>query len=71
MMNAFTVAESWLIVIGALLLATVIVRLPLFINNRRYKRSQKKKNKVIFLSAKDYKTRDGHIIPIWDKTTKH
>ncbi|EJR1734187.1 hypothetical protein PF914_004127 [Salmonella enterica] len=69
-MNAFTVAESWLIVIGALLLATVIVRLPLFINDRRYKRSQKK-NKVIFLSAKDYKTRDGHIIPIWDKTTKH
>ncbi|EIF0348858.1 hypothetical protein LD415_002278 [Salmonella enterica] len=69
-MNAFTVAESWLIVIGALLLATVIVRLPLFINNRRYKHSQKK-NKVIFLSAKDYKTRDGHIIPIWDKTTKH
>lgn len=42
-MNAFTVAESWLIVIGALLLATVIVRLPLFINDRRHKRSQKKK----------------------------
>lgn len=70
-MNAFTVAESWLIVIGALLLATVIVRLPLFINDRRHKRSQKEKPKIIFLDASKYRTRDAHVIPIWDKTTKH
>ncbi|EKD5379881.1 hypothetical protein OR392_000955 [Salmonella enterica subsp. enterica serovar Anatum] len=69
-MNAFTVAESWLIVIGALLLSAVIARLPLLIKDYRHKRRQKEKPEIIFLSADKYKTRDGDIIPIWDKTTK-
>ncbi|EFU6570625.1 hypothetical protein HT206_004224 [Salmonella enterica] len=70
-MNAFTVAESWLIVIGALLLSAVIARLPLLIKDYLRKRRQKEKPEIIFLSADKYKTRDGDIIPIWDKTTKH
>ncbi|ECH0824832.1 hypothetical protein FPD09_25180 [Salmonella enterica] len=43
-MNAFTVAESWLIVIGALLLASVIVRLPLLIKD--YLRKRRQRNRV-------------------------
>ncbi|EKS2238812.1 hypothetical protein QBG86_003877 [Salmonella enterica] len=69
-MNAFTVTQSWLLLIGSIVLAVFIVRIPLLINDCCHKRRQKEKPKIIFLSADKYKTRDGDIIPIWDKTLK-
>ncbi|EGA3603041.1 hypothetical protein H5M87_003049 [Salmonella enterica] len=69
-MNALTVAQSYLLLIGSIVLAVFIVQLPLLIKDCRYKRRQKEKPKIIFLSADKYKTRDGDIIPIWDKTLK-
>ncbi|HFZ7492827.1 TPA: hypothetical protein ACIO4O_000362 [Salmonella enterica subsp. enterica serovar Newport] len=68
-MNAFTVTQSWLLLIGSIVLAVFFIRLPLLIKDYRHKR-RKEKVKPVFLSADKYMLRDGDIIPIWDKTLK-
>lgn len=67
-MNAFTVTQSWLLLIGSIVLAIFIVRIPLLINDCCHKRRQKEKPKIIFLSADKYKSRDGHLFFIGGKT---
>ncbi|ELA5262259.1 hypothetical protein OFE41_001897 [Salmonella enterica subsp. enterica serovar Bareilly] len=69
-MSTFTVTQSWLLLIGSIILAVFVVRLPLLIKDYRHKRRQKEKIKPVFLSADKYMLRDGDIIPIWDKTLK-
>ncbi|EDV3147881.1 hypothetical protein Y935_000942 [Salmonella enterica subsp. enterica] len=58
-MNAFTVAESWLIVIGTLLLAAVIVRLPLLIKN--YRRKRRQRNRLNIEWQEVHITAYGHV----------
>lgn len=61
-MNELTVTQSWLLLIGAIVLAAVIARLPLLINDYRYKRRRKEeRGKVIFVSADIYNFRDSEI----------
>ncbi|ELC8786915.1 hypothetical protein RJV04_001199 [Salmonella enterica] len=68
-MNAFTVTQSWLLLIGAIVLAVVIVRLPLLINDYRHKRSCKKQRiPPVWFSADKYASRDGHLFFIGEKT---
>ncbi|ECC3463228.1 hypothetical protein AA471_11130 [Salmonella enterica subsp. enterica] len=69
-MSTLTVAQSYLLLIGSIVLAVFIVQLPLLIKDCRHKRRQKEKPKIIFLSADKYKMRDSGVIPIWDKTLK-
>ncbi|EBP3413450.1 hypothetical protein ACB602_001073 [Salmonella enterica] len=69
-MSTFTVAQSYLLLVGSIVLAVFIVQLPLLIKGHLRKRRQKEKPKIIFLNADKYKTRDSDIIPIWDKTLK-
>ncbi|EBK4297031.1 TPA: hypothetical protein ACIBU8_000955 [Salmonella enterica subsp. diarizonae serovar 61:l,v:z35] len=68
-MNAFTVTQSWLLLVGAIVLAVVIVRLPLLIND--YRNMRRRKNQRIppvWFSADKYISRDGHLFFIGEKT---
>ncbi|AXD45555.1 hypothetical protein FPT84_13205 [Salmonella enterica] len=68
-MNAFTVTQSWLLLIGAIVLAAVIIRLPLLINDYRYKRRRKKqRTPPVWFPADKYASRDGHLFFIGEKT---
>ncbi|HHS1331939.1 TPA: hypothetical protein ACTDS2_001972 [Salmonella enterica subsp. enterica serovar Infantis] len=68
-MNELTVTQSWLLLIGAIVLAVVIVRLPLLIND--YRNMRRRKNQRIppvWFSADKYASRDGHLFFIGEKT---
>ncbi|ECJ2221545.1 hypothetical protein FNS94_06485 [Salmonella enterica] len=68
-MNAFTVTQSWLLLIGAIVLAVFIVRLPLLINDYHHKRSRKKQRiPPVWFPADKYASRDGHLFFIGEKT---
>ncbi len=68
-MSAFTVTQSWLLLIGAIVLAAVIARMPLLINDYRYKRRRKKQRiPPVWFSADKYASRDGHLFFIGKKT---
>ncbi|EBP3999593.1 hypothetical protein S301_13165 [Salmonella enterica subsp. enterica] len=69
-MNELTVTQSWLLLIGAIVLAVVIVRLPLLINDYRNMRRRKKKQRIppVWFPADKYASRDGHLFFIGEKT---
>ncbi|EEG3093036.1 TPA: hypothetical protein ACIWOM_004106 [Salmonella enterica subsp. enterica serovar Enteritidis] len=68
-MNAFTVTQSYVLLIGAIVLAVFIVRLPLLINDYRHKRSRKKQPiPPVWFRADEYTPRDGHLFFIGEKT---
>ncbi|EDV1505798.1 hypothetical protein ZQ34_003711 [Salmonella enterica subsp. salamae] len=68
-MNAFTVTQSYLLLTGSMVLAVVIVRISLFINDYRRKRHRKKKIKdPVWFPANEYTSRDSEISFIGDKT---
>lgn len=70
-MNAFTVTQSWLLLIGAIVLAAVIVRLPLLINDYRHKcHSKKQLPPPVWFTAVNYTSRDGHLFFIGEKTSE-
>ncbi|ECX4790699.1 hypothetical protein F6A15_10590 [Salmonella enterica] len=63
MMNALTVAQSYLLLIGSIVLAVFIVQLPLLIKDYRHKRRRKKEmSKIIFVSADVFNMRNSEII---------
>lgn len=45
-MNAFTIAQSYLLLIGSIVLAVFIVQLPLLIKDCRYKRRQRNSRNI-------------------------
>ncbi|EKZ3213523.1 hypothetical protein REO66_003122 [Salmonella enterica] len=68
-MNAFTVAQSYLLLIGSIVLAVFVVRLPLLIKDYRHKRSRKKQPiPPVWFPADKYTSRDGHLFFIGGKT---
>lgn len=68
-MNAFTVTQSWLLLIGSIVLAVFVVRLPLLIKDYRHKRSRKKQLiPPVWFRADEYTSRDGHLFFIGGKT---
>lgn len=68
-MSTFTVTQSWLLLIGSIVLAVFIVRIPLLVKDYRYKRNRK--NQLIspvWFPADKYASRDGHLFFIGEKT---
>ncbi|EAY2275277.1 hypothetical protein SQV56_000395 [Salmonella enterica] len=52
-MNAFTVAQSYLLFIGSIVLAVLIVQLPLLINDYCHKRRQRNSRKINWQKVPD------------------
>ncbi|ECM1811635.1 hypothetical protein AH553_25005 [Salmonella enterica subsp. diarizonae] len=68
-MSAFTVTQSWLLLIGAIVLAVFVARLPLLIKDYSHKRSRKKQlTPPVWFPADKYISRDGHLFFIGGKT---
>ncbi|ECH9843523.1 hypothetical protein FNI16_02570 [Salmonella enterica subsp. diarizonae] len=68
-MSTFTVTQSWLLLIGSIILAVFVVRLPLLIKDYRHKQDRKKQLiPPVWFRADEYTSRDGYLFFIGGKT---